>query len=59
MENILIYVVAVILAASITVAYMEREAAGVGRDDDPRGFWTLLSMGVGGLGALLVLGAVD
>jgi hypothetical protein len=59
MENVPIYVVAVFLAASIIVAYVESEAAAVRRDEEPLTFWGLLSLGLGGLGALLVFGAAE
>jgi len=54
MENILHYAVAVFLAASVFVAYIERQAAGVRQDDDPQRFWMLMTASVGGLTALIV-----
>lgn len=58
-EKVLVYVIAVILAALITVAYVEGEAGAVSRDKDPLTFWWLVSMSVGGPDALLVFGAAE
>ena len=59
MENVLVYAVAVILAASIIVAFIEGEAAAVRRDDEPLTFWGILCAGLGSLAALIVIGTAE
>lgn len=59
MHNILVFTVAIVLAASIIVAWIEGEAAAVKREVEPRAYWAMLALGVGSLGALLVFGMAE
>ena len=59
MENILIYAVAVILAASILVACIEGQAGAIRRDKEPVTFWSLLSVNVGSFVALVTWAAAE
>jgi hypothetical protein len=59
MENLLTFVVAIIIAWSIFVAYIEGDAGGVRREENPRGFWAMVSLGIGGLGGLIVWASAE
>jgi hypothetical protein len=59
MGNAPLFIIAIILSAAIIVAYVEGEAAAVKRTDEPLTYWGLMSLGIGGLGALLVLAVVE
>jgi hypothetical protein len=47
MENLPTFIIAVIIMASIIVAYIEGEAGSIRRQENPHGFWALMYLSAG------------
>jgi hypothetical protein len=54
MENLLVFVLAMILAGSIFVRVIEGEVGDLKRREDPRAFWSLVAAALAGFGGLIL-----